>query len=167
MSRLRRLQTSGRIFFVTCNLARTRLPFGDGDLDLLAATIESVRKRRKFMCAGYVMMPDHWHAILVPGAADDLPRMMNALKVASMRRINARQGDRTPLWQPRYYDEILRKVKQFHETLRYMHFNPVEEGLVSRPEDWRWSSFHCFGGSGNSPLPVDNLNLPANENFRL
>ena len=119
------------------------------------------------MCAGYVLMPDQWHAILVPGAMDDLPRMMNGLKVASMRHINARHDDRTPLWQPRYYDEILRTVKQFQETLRYMHFNPVERGLVSTPEDWRWSSFHCFGGGGKSPLRVDDLNLPTDENIRL
>jgi REP element-mobilizing transposase RayT len=136
-------------------------------LDCLASTIDSVRARRKFLCAGYALMPDHWHAILLPGPADDLPRIMNALKVATMRHINARRGEHIPLWQPRYYDEILRTVKQFQETLRYMHFNPVEKGLVGKPEDWRWSSFHCFGGSGDSPLRVDNLNLPADETTRL
>jgi hypothetical protein len=27
------------------------------------------------------------------------------------------------------------------EKLRYLHRNPVTRGLVSRPEDWEWSSF--------------------------
>ncbi len=112
-------------------------------------------------------MPDHWHALLVPGPNDDLPRLMNAVKVAAMRRIHARHGTGGPLWQPRYFDEIQRTVRQFQGTLRYMHFNPVEKGLVTRPEDWRWSSFRCFGGDGDSPLRVDDLHLPADHNFRL
>jgi len=30
------------------------------------------------------------------------------------------------------------------EKLRYMHENPVKRGLVSAPEDWRWSSFRFY-----------------------
>ena len=30
------------------------------------------------------------------------------------------------------------------EKLRYIHRNPVKRGLVSRPEDWRWSSFRHY-----------------------
>jgi putative transposase len=30
------------------------------------------------------------------------------------------------------------------EKLRYIHRNPVERELVSRPEDWRWSSFRHY-----------------------
>ena len=112
-------------------------------------------------------MPDHWHALLVPAQRDTLPNLMNALKVAAMRRINSRRGTRGPLWQPRYYDEIIWKVKQYNESLRYMHFNPVERGLVARPEDWPWSSLRCFSGLGEIRLEVDRLELPADEDVRL
>jgi hypothetical protein len=54
-------------------------------------------------------------------------------------------------------------VKQYNDTLNYMHFNPVERGLVSRPEDWLWSSFHCFGGRGKIPLEIDRLELPFDD----
>jgi len=30
------------------------------------------------------------------------------------------------------------------EKLRYIHRNPVKRGLVKRPEDWLWSSFHHY-----------------------
>ena len=30
------------------------------------------------------------------------------------------------------------------EKLRYIHRNPVERGLVVRPEDWEWSSFRHY-----------------------
>jgi hypothetical protein len=33
---------------------------------------------------------------------------------------------------------------KFVEKLRYIHRNPVERGLVERPEDWQWSSFRHY-----------------------
>jgi putative transposase len=167
MSRLRRLLISGKIFFVTCDLLPTRLPFVDPDFACLAEAVRGVRTRRAFLLTGYVFMPDHWHALIVPAENDTLPQVMDAVKVASMRRINSRRGTRGALWQPRYFDEITWTVKQYNDTLRYMHFNPLERGLVSRPEDWRWSSFRCFGGSGKIPLEIDRLELPFDDEARL
>jgi putative transposase len=164
---LRRLLVSGRVFFVTCSLLRIRLPLVDAELACLAEAIRRVRERREFLLTGYVFIPDHWHALIVPAEDDTLPQVMNAVKVASMRRIDSRRGTRGALWQPRYFDEIIWTVKQYRDTLRYMHFNPVERGLVSRPEDWRWSSFRCFGGSGEIPLEIDRLELPVDDNARL
>jgi len=116
MSRLRRLLISGKIFFVTCNLLRTRLPFVGADFACLAEAIRGVRTRRAFLLTGYVFMPDHWHALIVPAENDTLPQVMDAIKVASMRRINSRRAKRGALWQPRYYDEIMRTVKQYKDT---------------------------------------------------
>ena len=167
MSRLRRLLISEKIFFITCNLLATRLPLEDADFECQAMVIGGVRNRRRFLLTGYVFMPDHWHALLLPARGDTLPVLMDAFKVAAMRRIKSRRGTRGSLWQPRYFDEILWTVKQYNETVRYMHFNPVEKGWVARREDWRWSSFHCFGGSGEIRLEIDRLELPADENARL
>jgi putative transposase len=30
------------------------------------------------------------------------------------------------------------------EKLRYIHRNPVKRGLVTRPEDWMWSSYRSY-----------------------
>jgi len=46
----------------------------------------------------------------------------------------------SPFWQPRYYDFIVWSEQKLTEKLDYMHRNPVERGLVARPEDWAWSS---------------------------
>ncbi|MGO8786552.1 MAG: REP-associated tyrosine transposase [Terriglobia bacterium] len=167
MSRLRRLLISEKIFFITCNVLPTRLPFVDADFVCLADAIRGVRTRRKFLFTGYVFMADHWHCLVIPARNDTLPQLMDAIKVAAMRRVNSRQGTRGRLWQPRYYDEIVWTVKQYNESLSYMHFNPVERGLVSKPEDWLWSSFRCFGGVGEIPLEVDRLDLPADQSVRL
>jgi REP element-mobilizing transposase RayT len=105
MSRLRRLLVSEKIFFIASNLLPTRLPLEEADSECLAKAMEGVRSRRGFLLAGYVFLPDHWHALLVPARGDQLPALMDALKAAAMRRVNSRRGTRGSLWQPRYFDE--------------------------------------------------------------
>jgi putative transposase len=167
MSRLRRLFASGKIFFVTCNVLPRRKTLSDAELDAVANVFGEVRKRRRFLLGGYVLMPDHWHALSVPAQDDTLPRLMGALKVASAQAVNRNRGTRGKLWQFRYYDHAIRTVKEYHQALRYMHLNPVQKGLVKKPEDWLWTSVHSYGGPGPVRLPADHLNLPANETTHL
>jgi putative transposase len=167
MSRLRRLFVSGKIFFVTCNILRTRTAFNQHEFEILAQAFDRVRDRRAFLLSGYVFMPDHWHALLYPALADTLPRLMGALKIASSRAINRARHTQGEFWQLRYFDRAIRTVKEYQDALQYMHFNPVKRGLVKKPEAWPWSSFHAYGGPGPVRLRVDLLNLPADENTRL
>jgi len=92
---------------------------------------------------------------------------MGALKIAASRALNKVRHTQGEFWQLRYYDHAVRTVKEFNNSLRYMHFNPVTRGLVDNPEDWPWSSIHSFGGPGLVRLAVDLLNLPCNERARL
>ena len=53
-------------------------------------------------------------------------------------------SDRTSFWQTRFYDFNVRTEKKRKEKLRYMHQNPVRRGMVSNPEEWRWSSYRFY-----------------------
>jgi putative transposase len=167
VSRLRRLFVSDKIFFVTCNVLRTRTAVNENELEILARVFDRVRQRRGFLLSGYVFMPDHWHGLIYPAAGDTLPRLMGALKIASSRAMNRSRHTSGEFWQLRYFERAIRTVKEYRDALQYLHFNPVKKGLVKKPEDWPWSSFHSFGGPGPVRLRMDVLNLPADEHFRL
>ncbi|MBZ5515177.1 MAG: transposase [Acidobacteriia bacterium] len=167
MSRLRRLLVSGKIFFVTCNVLRTRRALTEKEFEILAGVFNRIRQRRRFLLSGYVFMSDHWHGLIHPAPGDTLPRLMGALKIASSRAINRRRRAQGEFWQLRYFDRAIRTVKEYRHALDYMHLNPVKKGLAGKPEDWPWSSFHSYGGPGPVRLRVDLLNLPADEDFRL
>ncbi len=65
---------------------------------------------------------------------------------SSMSAVNQRRGADGELWQPRFFDRALGSVKEYNEKVEYIHLNPVRAGLVSRPEDWRWSSYNEYVG---------------------
>lgn len=109
-------------------------------------------------------MPDHWHALLGVPPGQLLSHIMDGIKVAAARDINRLHGAHGPLWQPRYFDRVMRTVKEYHETLEYMHLNPVRKGLVGSAAQWSWSSFNSYGEIVPERLAIDRVRIPADEN---
>jgi hypothetical protein len=56
---------------------------------------------------------------------------------------------------PAFYDFVVFTEKKRVEKLRYMHRNPVQRGLVLRPEDWLWSSFRHYAYGERGPVLVN------------
>ena len=68
-----------------------------------------------------------------------LGRVLQALKTSV-----SKQSDQRPFWLARYYDFNVQSEEKRIEKLKYMHRNPVTRGLVTRPEEWKWSSFQHY-----------------------
>ncbi len=160
MTRLRRLVGSDKIFFLTTNLQRGLALFTPRERELLCHTMASVRTRRQFQLAGFVVMPDHLHLLVRPVPGDPISVLMQELKYASGRRINVARSSRGMLWQKGFFDRFMRTPKEFYETLDYIHQNAVRKGLAERAQDWRWSSAPAYAGL-ESIIPVDFLDMPA------
>jgi len=50
------------------------------------------------------------------------------------------------LWQQDNHPIQLNNAKMAHQKLDYMHYNPVEAGLVEKPEDYLYSSARNYCG---------------------
>jgi putative transposase len=173
MSRLRRLVLADRYFFVTCNLLRTRAVLDEDDFEILARVMQARREEHGFLLTAWVFLPDHWHAILGPRYLKGISLVMESVKVSSTRQINAERGELGRLWQGRFFDRALRTVKEYQETVEYIHLNPLRRGLVKRPEDWKWSSVHEYAfpalreARHQPPLRIDRVRIPADERARI
>jgi putative transposase len=82
-------------------------------------------------------MPEHVHLLLSEPENQPLKTTLNVLKAETSKPL---KGDRKQFWQIRYDFNVFTEKKRI-EKLRYMHRNPVARGLVSKPEDWPWSSY--------------------------
>ncbi|MGH9865197.1 MAG: REP-associated tyrosine transposase [Candidatus Acidiferrales bacterium] len=139
----------------------------------LADILSSRREEHGFLLTAWVFLPNHWHAILFPRAPLTVSRVMESVKVSSTLRINRERDEKETLWQSRFFDQALRTVKEYGETIEYIHWNPVKAGLVSRPKDWRWSSALDYTTNVDQPceaariLLIDRIVLPADEKTRI
>ncbi len=59
------------------------------------------------------------------------------------------------VWQRRFYDFVVFTERRRVEKLRDMHRNPVRRGLVSKPEEWLWSSFRHYAYGEPGPVLVN------------
>jgi putative transposase len=139
---LRRFHRSGQSHFVTfCCYHRRRLFTTDESRRILESALERVRHSYKLYVYAYVVMPEHVHLLLSEPQQDTLANALKSLKQGVSRRL---LGNAEHFWQKRYYDFNIRNYPQFLEKLRYIHRNPVRQGLCERPEDWEWSSFRHY-----------------------
>ncbi len=146
VSKLRRPFLSDRYFFIVVRLLRRREKFTEPDFALLARAFNRARALHPFYLTAWVFLPDHWHCICAPVYPVTISLAMKSVKQSSMSAVNQRRGADGELWQPRFFDRALRTVKEYNEKVEYIHLNPVRAGLVSRPEDWRWSSYNEYAG---------------------
>ena len=173
MSRLRRLVLSDRYFFVTCNVRRSRRALGGHDFGRLARSLARRREKDGFTLTAWVLLPDHWHAILYPPHPLAISALLKALKVSSMVAVNRGRRETGELWQGRFFDHALRTVPEYLETVEYIHPNPVRRGLVKQPDQWRWSSFREYAGRDGAEqerqcgLKIDRVRLPAGLRARI
>jgi REP element-mobilizing transposase RayT len=64
VSNVHRLRLTDRIFFVNVNLRPRIRRFNESEYALLIDVLEASRRRLGFLLCGYVLMPDHWHALI-------------------------------------------------------------------------------------------------------
>ncbi len=105
------------------------------------AAIRSGAKLGQYVLHAYAVMPNHVHVLLDPLVP--VKKITQGIKGISARGANLalrRTGE--PFWQDESFDHWIRTPVQFERVLNYIERNPVKARLVTRPEDWRWSSAH-------------------------
>ncbi len=169
MSRLRRPFLYDCCIFVTVDLLRSRAKLEERDFGRLVTALARMRQKQRFALTAWVFLPDHWHAIIHPSYPVSISRAMSAVKVSSTIAINHARNEKGELWQERFFDHALGTVKEYWETVEYIHLNPVRRGLVKRPEQWKWSSFPEYAGvdaakqATRCGLSIDRVRLPTDE----
>jgi len=84
----------------------------------------------------WVLMPDHLHWLVRLGEQLTLDELVRRFKSVSAQRVNSRRGTAGSLWQPGYYDHLVRDDENMRDAARYIVANPLRAGLVSRVGDY-------------------------------
>ncbi|MBK6915294.1 MAG: transposase [Ignavibacteriales bacterium] len=165
-----------RFFFVTTTIVGfTKVFTGDIYCDILIRNILHYQKKYQFTVIAYVIMPSHFHWILeVNPKLGTISDIMRDIKKYSawdiMEEIQKKdktlaniffeagkgiKNHKRKFWMKRFDDEVIRNEKMFWTKLHYIHNNPLEAGLVNRPEHYKYSSAKDYISGVNSDLPVD------------
>jgi len=118
------------------------------DPKLSGKLMESVKYyhfEARWHCLLFLLMPDHWHALLAFPASPGMSTTVREWKSFHARMYGL-------LWQDGYFDHRIRNHQQLALKGDYIRRNPVAKGLCAKAMDWLWVL--TFEDLQNSPPKV-------------
>lgn len=168
----------GHAYFLTFSCyQRRRLLEDDAPKRIVVSGLASRLAVQEGKCLGFVVMPNHVHALVWFPLPDILSEFMKQWKRISSFHIKknlqekqksyaSRIGPDEPVWQRRFYSFNVYSEAMARAKLQYMHHNPVKAGLVERAEQWRFSSarYYLQGRPVGVEIALPGWSLAGSEN---
>ena len=119
----------------------------------------------------YVLMPNHIHLILfynnkinVSGFLRDLKKYTSVKIRQQLEKegkeeilkelVYRRYRQKYKVWKDRFDAVIIRHKNVLLTKIKYIHNNPVKNGLAERAEDWEYSSARYYSAEEEGLLPI-------------
>lgn len=148
MPNYRRARNAGATYFFTVVTARRRPLLATAEaVATLRQSVAEVRRQMPFSIDAWVVLPEHMHAIWTLPLDDfDFSTRWGKIKAGFTRQCDqphtsASRHD-AGLWQPRFWEHLIRDDADLVTHMDYVHYNPVKHGHSARVIDWPYSSFH-------------------------
>jgi REP element-mobilizing transposase RayT len=85
---------------------------------------------------GYSALPGAVAGVSDPGYSASLSMFVGKWKEWTAKYAHRRLKMPPSLWQPEFFDHVLRSGESYEQKWEYVRENPVRAELVARPEDW-------------------------------
>ena len=112
------------------------------------------RERGDYQLFAFVVMDNHVHFVIQPAPGKPLGDILRDFKRWCSRRNTSKPAGQS-LWERRYDDNRIASARELRSVITYIHHNPVRAGIVSRPQDYRWSSIHNYGYETRPLIEID------------
>jgi putative transposase len=131
----------GSCYFVTFKTA-DGFVLDDISKDITLDTI-LFHATKKYTLYASIIMSTHVHLVMEPmkNSGDSyfsLAQIMHSIKSYSANKIKMVTGKSGSIWLDERYDRVIRNDDELFEEMSYIINNPVKDGLVKQPEDYKW-----------------------------
>ena len=104
VSKLKRYDVENHVYFVTSKTLNNKPIFLDhAHAELFINNLLSCRRRYGFLLLGFVLMPDHFHALIMPKTGFTISSVMQKIKSLFAYRLR-KLGVKGTIWQKSFYD---------------------------------------------------------------
>jgi putative transposase len=136
--------------------ARQFILAGDADRVVYLDLLRHYSQLHKLSLIGYCLMSNHVHLIVMPRQTDAMAETLKHTHGRYAAYWNVSHTSSGHVWQGRYYSCPL-DSSHLWAALRYTEMNPVRAGLVTVPQEWKWSSaaMHCGATTSDAFLAME------------
>jgi REP element-mobilizing transposase RayT len=94
----------------------------------------------RYKLHAWCVMPNHVHFLMQVFEGFPLAKNIQSIKSYSARQLNHLLGSSGRVWEPEYFDRLIRSEEHFRNEVEYIEYNPVAAGLCKLAQDWPFSS---------------------------
>ena len=127
-----------RTYFATAGTSNRRRLFQVEDrAALFIDVLLHYRRQGRFKLHAFVVMPDHFHALLTPVPDVSLEKAVQFIKGGFSFRLRGKLD----VWAKGFNESQIRTTEKFEACKTYIETNPVRAGLASSAPEFPFSSF--------------------------
>lgn len=159
MARPYRLEAEETCYHITSRGNERKAIFTkDRDREKFLEYLQKAKEKYKFYLYAYVLMTNHYH-LLLETKLPNISRIMQYINTSYTTYYNVKYKRSGHLFQGRYKSIVVDKESYFLELSRYIHLNPVRAKMVSRPQEYAWSSYQGYiSKSGDGRIDKERVN---------
>jgi putative transposase len=141
-----------------------RVFFTDADRRTYLDCLQTYSAPARLRILAYCLMSNHIHLVAIPEEPQSLATALRRTHGRYALYLNSRRHRIGHLWQNRFYSCALDETHLW-AALRYVELNPVRARLVTRPEEYAWSSASAHVGT-NAPSTLLDWQFYSNSGGR-
>lgn len=168
MARPLRIEYENAVYHITARgNERKDIFIDEKDHEKFLFYLGLVHDRYKIILYAYVLMNNHYH-LLIETPQANLSRVMQDINGHYTIYFNQRHKRYGHLLQGRYKAILVDRDNYLLELSRYIHLNPVRAAILSKPEDYHYSSMPYYSGQEAAPpwLNVRFILEPFGDSFQ-
>lgn len=112
--------------------------------------LDNLAEQRAVQCVkvfAFCLMSNHVHLIMqAERDGADISKVMRVVAARQTRYTNRLERRTGTLWEGRFKASLIDSGGYLLTCCRYVDLNPVRAAIVSRPQDYRWSSYRERAG---------------------
>ncbi len=130
---------------VTAQVNRQEFIFADEQIkQMMDKVLHRAKEKFTYSISSYDIMSSHIHLIIKPLRNNSLSKIMQWILSVFAKKYNRLMGLKGHVWCDRFASKIIKTVKQYINTFRYILKNPVKARIVRDTTEYPHSSGYCI-----------------------
>lgn len=114
------------------------------DYEKMLEMIKQVKRELQYEIYAYCLMTNHAHLFIKEKNAGDIIKIMSKILSQYAGWFNRKYLRRGALFGDRYKSEAIEDDRYLFSLVRYIHRNPLKAGMISKLEEYEWSSYNDY-----------------------
>ncbi len=129
----------GAEYHVTARINRGEYVFKPDEIkELFLFIVKRAKKKYSFSIHNFSIMDTHVHFHIKPCKNENLSKIMQWILGVFAKAYNKKYNLKGHVWYDRFHSKVIKSYSQVVATFKYICNNPVQAGMVEKPEDYRY-----------------------------